>query len=498
MTYGTTTDTGPGLARYSASDAQYHPETLSDLNKVAKEARDKVIWLPKVIDVPEVADPTHRMILPYAFDEGVVLASDGTGGLNVTGRVKGAFGTGIRFKSHTKLSGVKIEGPTNLGTPGSVGGCYTMFALKLSGVIDVQIEDCDLFNFPQGIICMDNVLASGPEDLKWDSPNRVRILRTNIHGAQAHGWGYGVLQSNSNGKALAAYLRQCRFWDCRHHLACDHGAPFNFEFDGCDFDDAWYWSANIVGGTKYYACQIDAHGSGHSTGGHAGRHYEGHDSTFSQNGNKANIGIRGIPDDECRFYRCWTRKSHHEGRYPAEGYEHKFTGGGFVDLEAGEGGAWSKTPCSLCDSGTYNHLDEHRVYVWNNWYGAGEPPEGPPETPDEPPVEVNTPDIQVASLDAPQVEVGQTYTITATVENKGDGPGSADIEIGYIIGGTKRPLLTQTVELEAGQSATVVRTAKATSVGQWTFYCGNLTTILTVTEPSLKVTTEVIKYGGGA
>ena len=111
---------------------------------------------------------------------------------------------------------------------------------------------------------------------------------------------------------------------------------------------------------------------------------------------------------------------------------------------------------------------------------------------------VNTPDIQVVSLEAPQVEVGQTYTVTAIVQNKGDGPGSADIVIGYMAGTVKRPLLIQTVDLEAGQSTTVVRTAKATAVGQWTFYCGDKTAVLKVMEAQLKVTTEVIKYGGGA
>lgn len=474
MTYGATTDSRSVDSGYTSNDAQYHPETLADLNAVAKEARDKVIWLPKVITVPEVADPTHRMILPYAFNEGVVLASDGTGGLNVTGKVKGAFGTGVRFKSHTKLSRVKINGPTNLGTPGSVGGCYTMFALKLSGVIDVEIRDCDLFNFPQGIICMDNILASGPEDLKWNSPNRVRIINTDIHGAQAHGWGYGVLQSNANGKGLAAYLYGCRFWDNRHHLACDHGEPYSYEFDQCVFEDSWYWSANIVGGTKYYACQVDAHGSGASTSGYAGRHYEGHDSTFSRNGNKANIGIRGIPSDRHNFYRNRTAKTNHSGRYPADG-SYEVAIGKFVDLEEGEGGPWSGD----------NNMPKYFVFAWDNWYGGA-------------PVNTNSPDIEVVSLDAPVTAIGETYTVTAIVQNKGDGPGSADIVIGYMAGTVKRPLLIQTVDLEAGQSTTVVRTAKATAVGQWTFYCGNLTTVLTVTEATLKVTTQIVKYGGGA
>jgi hypothetical protein len=482
MAYGATAEHiggGEGYVSpngFTESLAHYIPETLSDLNKALAEAKgEKLIWLPKVITVPTVANAGGRMILPNAINA-YVASKRGIGGLKVTGTCSGAFATGIRVMSHAKLSGLTIEGPTNLGTPGSVGGCYTMFALKLSGAVDVEIEDCDLYNFPQGIISIDNILASGPEDLKWDSPNRVRILYSSIHGAQAHGWGYGVLQSNANGRGLAAWVYACKFWGCRHHIACDHGEPYSYEFDQCIFEDSWYWSANKVAGTKYYACQIDAHGSGPSSTRYAGRHYEGHDSSFSANGNKPNIGIRGIPSDQHRFYRNRTLKTNHQGIYPADGSP-EVRIGQFVDLEASEGGRWTGA----------NDMPKYRVFAYNNWYGAEAPPDDGSDTGgdtggDTTPPATNS-DIKVTGLTAPQVVVGETYTVTATVTNAGDGSGTASVVIGYINGkGAKVPLKTQSVTLEAGATIDVTLTGKATAAGDWTFYAGDQQIILKVVE----------------
>ncbi len=362
---------------YSRATADYVVTTLSQLNSaMASATSGDVIWIPDgtTITVPKVANAGGRMILPNALGNGVVLASnrgqDGAEGgkIKVTGTCTGAFGTGIYCKSNSVISGLTIEGPTNLGTPGSVGGCYTMFALKLSGAVSVEVENCELYNFPQGIICIDNIKAAGPENLNWNSAHRHNIHHCEIHGAQAHGWGYGVLQSNSNGKGLSALIEACKMYDCRHLIACDHGSAFSYEIRYNIFGDSWYWSANKVGGTKYYACQVDAHGSGASSSGYAGRHYEVHHNTFSSNGNKANGGIRGIPLDETNFYNNWTKKTNHAGLYPSDG-SYEIPIGKFVDLEGSEGGAWSGS----------NNMPQYRVYVWNNWYGAT-PPSSTPYT----------------------------------------------------------------------------------------------------------------------
>jgi hypothetical protein len=378
---------------FSQAGAHYVVDTLAELNAAMAEASSgKVIWIPDgvTINVPTVANATARMWLPNPLNTGVALASNrGQGGaaggkIKLTGTVSGAFATGLWCKSHSILSGITLEGPTNWGFEGKTT-CYTLFALKISAAVNVEVENCLLYNFPQGIITIDNVKGGSGEQLAWNSANRHKIHHTTIHGAQAHGWGYGILQSNSNGYSLAALVEACKFYDCRHHIACDHGAPYNYEIRYCQFDDSWYWSQNIVGGTKYYACQVDAHGSGHTTSGFAGRRYEVHHSTFSANGNKANFGCRGNPNDEHRLYNHWTKKTHGgtTGVYPSGGaYEGDFIGGCFVDLEGSEGGSWSSTPCSRCTSGTYKRLDTHKVFVFNNWYGSSEAPPGQPPPPD--------------------------------------------------------------------------------------------------------------------
>jgi hypothetical protein len=409
---------------FSQGTADYVVDTLAELNSaMASATSGKVIWIPDgvTINVPTVANATARMWLPNPLNTGVALASNrgqsgaAGGKIKLTGTVSGAFATGLWCKSNSILSGLTIEGPTNWGFSGKTT-CYTLFALKISAAVNVEVENCHLYNFPQGIITIDNVKGGSGEQLAWNSANRHKIHHSTIHGAQAHGWGYGVLQSNSNGYSLSALVEACQFYDCRHHIACDHGAPYNYEIRYSIFDDSWYWSLNNPGGTKYYACQIDAHGSGHTMSGFAGRHYEIHHNTLSANGNKANFGCRGNPNDEHRLYNNWTKKTHNgvTGVYPAGGgYEGDFIGGCFVDLEGSEGGAWSSTPCSRCTSGTYKRLDTHKVFVFNTWYGSaeappGQPPPPPPPDPEPEPSEPEPPPTDVEPYEKTNWVPGQT------------------------------------------------------------------------------------------
>ncbi len=354
---------------YSQTKATYVVRTLSELNAaMAKATSGQVIWIPDgtTIMVNSVANSGGRMWLPNPLKQGVVLASNrGQGGaaggkIKLTATVTGAFATGIWCQSNSVISGLTIEGPTNLGISGSMS-TPTLFALKISGAVNVEVENCHLYNFPQGIITIDNIKASGPANLNWNSANRHKIHHCEIHGAQAHGWGYGILQSNANGKGIAAHVYACKLYDNRHSIACDHGEPYSYEIAQCIIGDSWYWSQNRPGGTKYYACQVDAHGMGSSKG-YAGRHYEVHHNTFSANGNKANCGIRGYPSDQHRIYNNWTKKTTHSGAYPAGGaYEVKI--GSLVDLEGSEGGAW----------GGANNMPQYKVYVYANWYGTSGP-----------------------------------------------------------------------------------------------------------------------------
>lgn len=476
MSYGLKDYTGPGPigggvgypSKYKESDAHQIIESLADLNLALVEyGQGKVVWIPNgvTITIPSVYSLSGRRILRDTIRCTIAAdRSSGNGGrIKVTAKANG-YMTGMWMASHSEIVGLTVEGPGAFEGTTPKFGYAGMCAFRSAGTKGILYENTEVKNFAQG-----GLKFSGGGML-WNDPERHIVRACEIHGCQRHGFGYGIAQAEAGGSDCAVLVEQTRIKDCRHLISCDHGAPYSFEIRYCDFGDAWY----KLGGTgaKTYACQIDAHGSGASESGHAGRRYEIHHNDFSANGNKANIGIRGIPADRFNIYANRTLKDNHSGLYPADG-SNEVKIGQFVDLEGGEGGSW----------GGENNMPKYRVFVFDNWYGEGGPPEGPPETPDEPPVEVNTPDIQVVSLEAPQVEVGQTYTITATVGNLGTAAGTADIVIGYMAGTTKRVLKTEAVELQPGEVKTVVRQATAKIAGQWTFYAGNLTTILKVVEP---------------
>ena len=447
---------------YTQAGARYVVATLAELNSaMASATSGQVIWIPNgtTIVVPTVSNPGSRIWLPNPVKPGVVLASNrGQGGaaggkIKLTATVTGAFATGIWCRSNSVISGLTIEGPTNLGIAGSKSTA-TLCALKISGAVNVEVENCHLYNFPQGIISIDNIKASGPENLNWNSANRHKIHHCEIHGAQAHGWGYGILQSNANGKGLAAYVHACKLYDNRHSIACDHGEPYSYEVAYCEVGESWYWSENRPGATRYNACQIDAHGMGH-TGGYAGRHYEVHHNTFHINGTKANFGVRGYPSDQHRTYNNWTKKTNHTGLYPAGGaYEVPL--GKLVDLEESEGGEW----------GGRNDMPSYKVYVYSNWYGSSAPPGGI----DPPPVSEIVLESFTCAPPNP-VPVGASYTLTATLRNTGATTGTATVIIGWITGSTRSPLSTQTVTVAAGGTATATYTGHTSADGVYTMYC---------------------------
>ena len=168
---------------YSQAGARYVVTTLAELNSaMASATSGQVIWIPSgtTITVPTVSNPGSRIWLPNPVKPGVVLASNrGQGGaaggkIKLTATVTGAFATGIWCRSNSVISGLTIEGPTNLGIAGSQSTA-TLFALKISGAVNVEVENCHLYNFPQGIISIDNTKASGPENLNWNSANRHKI-----------------------------------------------------------------------------------------------------------------------------------------------------------------------------------------------------------------------------------------------------------------------------------------------------------------------------------
>lgn len=114
-----------------------------------------------------------------------------------------------------------------------------------------------------------------------------------------------------------------------------------------------------------------------------------------------------------------------------------------------------------------------------------------PPPPPPPPVDPNLV-VTGFAVDPVSIALGASYTATATVVNQG-GDGSREIIIGYVLAdGTKKPLNaadpTRMITLAAGATGTVTWSGTGSVKGIWTFYCEDMTAILTVgdTAPSVK------------
>ncbi len=112
----------------------------------------------------------------------------------------------------------------------------------------------------------------------------------------------------------------------------------------------------------------------------------------------------------------------------------------------------------------------------------------------EPPPPPADPKLVVTgfAVEPDSIALGAAYTATATVVNQG-GDGTREILIGYVLAdGTRKPLNgadpNRMLTLAAGAAGTVSWSGKGIAKGTWTFYCEDLTAVLTVgdTAPSVK------------
>jgi hypothetical protein len=472
MTYGTLAYTGTNpigggegyVSQYDESHAHEAAESWTDLKKLAKEmGYQKEIWIPNNLVMHFGDDhPT--------FNPGVILASNrGVNGAPGA-KLKNPFTVGgsgnymspiAYFSPNCVLSGLVLEGP---GSFAATTDSRTNAAVRMtSGGHRVEIENCELLNFFQG-----GVYIPGGCPTPWNSDaldGRHWIHHSTIHGMQRHGFGYGV-QVESGGSFL---LEACIAYDCRHLVCASQtaGAGFGncYELRFNIFGEAWYRYYGT--GALHNNHQIDCHGFGASSAGSAGGYLWIHHNDFAANNtydNAPNVAVRGIPHFECRVWANRTRKLHDgkSGVFDETSLNQSFT------LRGSDGGDWNGS----------NDLAKYKMFVTDNQYGEWTVPEPP-----EPPIEVNTPDIQVVSLEADEVIVGERYEVKATVTNAGNGAGEADITIGFVSGDKKFPLKTETVSLEPGASAIVLQSAIASTVGEWTFYCDAFTVVLRVVEP---------------
>lgn len=442
---------------YTEAGANYVVRTASALSAALKLATaQQVIWLAADITCPSVASLGTLKSKAAMASDGHTISQPYTTSTFMAPVIWG--------ETNAIFSGVNFKGPGGMVGMNGPGNC----AIRgISGAKRIEVENVEISQFPCGGV----YFYGGGMIWNDDGPNgRHWVHHSYIHHIQKHGYGYGISQEGP-----CSYLAEaCRFDRCRHEVMAQAEST-GLEVRYCSFGDGVY-------SATYASHQVDSHGSDSAaTSPSACKHMSVHHNDFSLNETnevKPNVCIRGVPTYGAEIFANRTRKLHN-----------------------GQAGVFSETMPNGAFTvwgGATGTLASYNVKVFDNQYGPwDETPEDPPD--DEPPLDTNAPDIQVVSLEAPAAAVGDTYTIKATVTNVGTGPGSADIIIGYLAGSTKRPLLTQPVELEAGETKAVEHKGMATRVGGWTFYCGDKTVVLQVLAalPSLTVSTEVIRYGGG-
>ena len=470
----------------SESLAQYHPESVKDLTAGLSEAgvgSGRLVWIPKGVTIT-LPNATYNQ----AIKGGVILGGPGEIRWSYYGPTKGYMIPMFTLRSGGAVSGPKLTGGGGYGHYGQgAGPC----AIRASGAKNTLVENVDLSQFRGGGVWFGDGAAS---ITKWNDDAQRNILRhVKITHIQQYGFGYGVgLQGGHQAFLIEASILGFN----RHSTMSSGGVTTGYEVRYCIFEDSVYADSD-TGPAHIQSHQIDAHGGGWLGQSYrCGKYLWVHHCDLSPNdnyGEKPNVCIRGLMADGgwAVIEDCWTKKASHKGAFSQTENEGN---AGLVLLAEEEGAAW-RGPKALSSAG---------VICRNNWYGLAPPPDsdgggsgtGEEDPPEDPPIEVNTADIKVAGLTAGQVAVGEAYEVKATVENKGDGVGSAIIEIGWLTSsGAKRPLKTEVVTLEAGESKTVVQSAVAIASGYWKFYCGDARATLVVTEPvlgELTVSVEVV------
>lgn len=268
----------------------------------------------------------------------------------------------LLLNSDCIVIGVQLEGP---GPFSASGSGMTNIALKgVSGAKRINIINCDIWNFSM----MDIYFNGG--NMPYDDTTDWHVIQYSyIHGAQRHGFGYGVAA-----EGCASYIiEQCILRDNRHHTMAQayymtSTYQNNYVCRYCNIGDAWY--GNDGSSTDLLEQhQCDVHGSGTDLGDTyaAGGYIRINNNTFTANNTyetKVNVGIRGKPKYGCIVTANWTKKT---TRSSPPSYDETVVNGAFTLLRVGG---------TALPSGTV--LATYNMSVYDNWYGATGSPDTEP------------------------------------------------------------------------------------------------------------------------
>ncbi len=291
---------------------------------------------------------------------GVILASSrGQGGvdplISYANKISGLFQTG----ANVRVSGVSIKGDNPKGSSTS--------AFQCGGNSGQEFENVWLHDVGYGLIrwTSNGAAWTGTE---WNAATPY-IHHCDLYGALYNNGqdSYGV-QIAPNG--IGGFLIEASNLDYCRHVTCTMsgaGEPPQYEVCFCDIGTCYHWA----GGNQH---QIDWHGCG-STGYCPSGDWPGYRyangftrvryNTFTANGSARNCAMRGLVKTRAEVFGNWTQKTEHDGIWPLGG-AYQTANSGIFGLTGEENSA---------DSG-YGSLPSENCYVFDNYWGASEPPEG--------------------------------------------------------------------------------------------------------------------------
>lgn len=190
--------------------------------------------------------------------------------------------------NNIRITGLQFRGPWS--SVGTSDNKYRV-GILMKGHDGLEVDNCDLSSWPYSPIAIGQ-----NQDPTGYSNNNNRIHHNYIHSNKQTGYGYGV--AVNNGFAL---IKANIFENNRHDIACSGSRNTN--------NTGYEASCNIIlqGGTEH---NFDVHGENGDSRPNASTFFYIHHNYFmdigtptSRPGNSwmQNIGIRGIPDNQCRI-----------------------------------------------------------------------------------------------------------------------------------------------------------------------------------------------------
>jgi len=269
--------------------------TPSSFKSLIESSANKTIYIN-----PNVTIDLTNLTQPIYLPSNIVIASNrgvgGSLGALITTVNYCTYGGSCPFPVETFISngnnirftGIRLKGPFD--QEGVAAPKRAKVAILMNGNDGLEVDNCEISAWPEAAIYIGS-LGSGNQ-----SNNNNFIHHNFIYSNRQKGLGYGVCVNNG-----FAYIQANIFQGNRHDISCSGSRNTN--------NTGYEASCNIVmqGGTDI---NFDVHGEDKDTKPNASTFFYIHHNYFmdvgtpetrASDGWVQNIGIRGVPDNQCRI-----------------------------------------------------------------------------------------------------------------------------------------------------------------------------------------------------